>query len=71
MPIDRRKELTKYLSGGKLTARQTVLAKCYECTVYYADGKMDCKLRDCPGYPFFPYKEGRVQKSKGISEKQE
>jgi hypothetical protein len=24
---------------------------------YYADGKMDCIVKDCPLYPFMPYKD--------------
>lgn len=51
------KEFKKYLEGGRLTQRQMILAKCYECIGGYADGKMDCEIKDCPLYPLMPYRE--------------
>lgn len=36
-----RPELLKYSDGQKLTRKQAMLAKCYECTCGYADGKVD------------------------------
>ena len=50
-----RAELINYLSTGKGTARQVILAKCYDCCGYYADGRVDCKLETCPLYPYMPY----------------
>ena len=49
------KELRKYLAGDKLTLRQMIIAKCYECMGNYADGKGDCLLSNCPLYPIMPY----------------
>ena len=57
-------EILKYLSGGRLTASQSIKAKCYECMGYYADGKQDCKIKTCPLHAFMPYKEGGAQKSR-------
>jgi hypothetical protein len=51
------KELRKYLEGGKLTPKAIVVAKCYECSGGYADGKVDCLIPDCPLHPLHPYKE--------------
>jgi hypothetical protein len=34
-----------------------ILAKCYECTAGYADGKMDCGVESCPLHPLMPYRE--------------
>lgn len=51
------KEFKKYLAGGRLTQRQMILAKCYDCIGGYADGKMDCEIKDCPLYPLMPYRE--------------
>lgn len=51
------KELKRYLSGGKLTQRQMILGKCYECMCGYADGKADCGIKACPLYPLMPYRE--------------
>lgn len=51
------KELKKYLMGEKLTQRQMILAMCYECSNGYLDGKVDCRLKNCPLYPTMPYRE--------------
>ena len=50
------KELKRYLNGDRLTQRQAIIAKCADCTNYYADGKDDCLIPDCPLYPFMPYR---------------
>lgn len=49
-------ELLKYLGGARISALQTILAKCYECMGYYIDGKNDCKVPLCPNYPKMPYR---------------
>ena len=49
-------ELTKHEQGKRLTYRQMVLAKCYECTAGYTDGKVDCGIPGCPLYQKMPYK---------------
>jgi len=51
------KELRRYLSGEKLTQRQMILAKCYECSNGYADGKTNCGIESCPLYSQMPYRE--------------
>jgi hypothetical protein len=51
-----KKELERYLGGKKITHRQAVLAKCYECMCGYLDGKLDCGIKDCPNYRFMPYR---------------
>ena len=51
-----KKELERYLGGEKITHRQAVLAKCYECMCGYLDGKLDCGIKDCPNYRFMPYR---------------
>jgi len=58
-----RKELLKHLSGQKLTLKQAVLAHCYDCVGYYADGKQDCEMPDCPLHPFMPYNTNRIRKA--------
>jgi len=50
------KELLKHLNGEKLTFRQAIIANCYDCMGYYVDGKVDCELKDCPLYPFMPFR---------------
>ena len=51
-----KKELIKHLQGGRLTMRQRLLAKCFECMGGYADGTQDCRITDCPLYPVMPYR---------------
>ena len=50
-----RNELLKYLNGESLTARQSCVAKCYDCMGYGAAGRVDCKIDTCVLYPFMPY----------------
>lgn len=54
-----RNELLRHLDGKRLTQRQAIKAKCYECCGYYADGKNDCVIPDCPLYPLMPYGTAR------------
>jgi hypothetical protein len=60
------KELNKYIDGKKLTLRQMILAKCFECMGNYDDGKVDCELSDCPLYPMMPYGKVWQGRQKGI-----
>lgn len=52
-----RKEICAHLNGEHLTRGEAILAKCYECNGYYADGKADCKIPVCPLYGFMPYRD--------------
>lgn len=54
-----KQELIRHLNGEGLTRGQAILAKCYDCMGYYADGKKDCKVQRCPLYPFSHYRESR------------
>ena len=56
------KELDKYIDGKRLTTKQMILAKCFECMGNYEDGRVDCILPDCPLYPMMPY--GKVWKGR-------
>jgi hypothetical protein len=69
-----RKELMNYLKGKVLTVDQAVLARCYDCMSYYADGAADCKMPECPLYLFMPYrvverKAKQLTKRKAASKK--
>jgi hypothetical protein len=57
------KEISKHLTGQKLTFKQAIYAKCYECLGYMADGKQDCKMPACPLHPFMPYNENREKRT--------
>jgi len=54
--------LLKYLKGGRLTQRQAIQAKCYDCMGFYVDGRYNCEISDCPLYPWMPYK-GKEKKT--------
>lgn len=61
--------LIKYLKGDVLTAKNAIIAKCYECMNYYADGVHNCKLTTCPLFLFNPYnKVGIVEEVYGGDE---
>jgi len=51
-----RVELKKHLDGQRLTPRQMIIAKCYECMGEYVDGRFDCGINDCPLHPMMPYR---------------
>ncbi len=51
-----RKELYRYMNGEKLTYKEGVLAKCFECMAGYVDGTQDCQIEGCPLYPNMPYR---------------
>jgi hypothetical protein len=57
-------EYLKYLSGERLTMKQQILAKCYDCMGYYADGATDCELFTCSLYPMMPYRKEGVSKAR-------
>ena len=62
-------EYVKYLSGNKITVRQAVRAKCFDCLGMYADGRIDCETATCALYPFHPYNKNR-QKSRVMTPEQ-
>jgi hypothetical protein len=46
-----------YLDGKRtLTARQSIIANCFDCCGQYIDGRCDCENPLCPCYPFMPYR---------------
>jgi tRNA A37 threonylcarbamoyladenosine biosynthesis protein TsaE len=57
-------QLVKHLSGKKLSRKEMIQAKCYDCMGFYSDGTVDCKMVDCPLYPLMPYREGGTLKLK-------
>lgn len=65
-----RKELLAHLDGKKLSSLQSIYAKCYDCTGYYADGKVDCVMPKCPHYSFMPYNPNRTKKKSNLTDEQ-
>ena len=47
-------KLIKYLKGGRLTQKESIAAKCYDCNGM--GEQADCIAEDCPLYPYSPYK---------------
>lgn len=46
-----------FAEGKRLSYKQAVLAKCFECMDRYKDGLTDCQISGCPLYPFMPYRK--------------
>ena len=62
-----KRELIKYLEGGKLTRSQAVKAKCFDCS---GMGEMKgCDQESCALLPFSPYRTKIVTISRAIIEK--
>lgn len=58
MPTSRgRNMMLKYLRGEKLTQREAIVAKCFECMGGHFDGRIDCKMESCSLYPYMPYRD--------------
>lgn len=53
------KELKKHLEGKRITQRQAIKAKCFDCMGGYRDGRENCEIPDCSLYAFMPYKSGK------------
>jgi hypothetical protein len=66
------KEFLKFLEGGVLSLKQSLLANCYQCMGYYEDMGLDkdCRNRACPSYFHFPYKseKRKIKTGKPMSE---
>jgi len=50
------KQYKKLIKGGKLTYKEAIYAKCYECCSGYVNGKVDCKVSSCPLYQHMPFR---------------
>lgn len=46
-------QLLKYLTGGRLTQREAIKAKCYDCDGMGETG--ECDIESCTLYPYSPY----------------
>lgn len=47
-------DLIKHLSGKRLTQRQAIKAKCYDCNGMGAEST--CDIRECSLFPYSPYR---------------
>ena len=52
-----RTQYLRFLNGEKLTYREAVLAKCYDCDGGHSDGRYDCEVLSCPLRMYMPYKD--------------
>ena len=62
-----KKELIKHLEGGKITRKQAMLAKCYDCDGMGDSGK--CDIETCPMYHYSQFKSHSSTISTARSEK--
>lgn len=51
-----RKHMLRFIKGESITRSQAMKAKCFECCNGFIDGRVDCGIRDCPIYPWMPYR---------------
>ena len=65
-----KKHLLAHLSGEKITPMQAIHSKCYECCGYFADGKADCGISDCPLYSFMRYNPHRIKVKRILTDEQ-
>lgn len=50
-------EITKFLNGFRITRKEAIKAKCYDCMGFYDNAQeKDCKNYTCPLYTYMPYK---------------
>lgn len=49
--------ILKYLDGGKLTRKEAMSGKCFDCMGYFVDGRQDCGVKDCTLFPYRPFKD--------------
>ena len=52
-----KQSLLNHLNGEKITRKEAMDAKCYDCMGYFVDGRQDCLVKHCPLFPFRPYKD--------------
>lgn len=64
-------EFIEYLNTSqKLSPVRAIKAQCYQCMNCYADGKVDCKITDCPLYAYMPYRKDKIKTTKPRTERQ-
>jgi hypothetical protein len=56
-----RSEFIKFFKGDRITLSESILAKCYECTGHYQDGREDCGCDICPLHPYMPYNPNKLK----------
>ena len=50
-------QMLRHLDGEKLTRNQAIVAKCFDCMGMFIDGRLDCRMPNCPLFPFRSYKD--------------
>ena len=45
----------------RLTRSEAIVAKCHECSCGYLDRRDDCKIPECPLYPWMPYRNDNMR----------
>jgi len=55
-----RNQYIRFLDGERLTQKQAILAKCFECCNGFIDGREDCEMSDCSLYPLMTYNPNKI-----------
>ena len=57
---------------SKLSRKEAMEAKCFDCLGWYDDGRQDCLMPKCPMYRYMPYRDKKPEPlhKKTISEEQ-
>ena len=65
-----KQELIDFNNGKKLTRKQSMLAKCYECCNGYADGRTDCLVTSCPLHGYMNYNPNKTKTGRTMTDEQ-
>ena len=57
-------------TGKKMSPVKAIKAQCYQCTNAYMDTKIDCEIKECPLYPYMPYRKDKEIVKRERTEKQ-
>lgn len=52
-----KRPLLDHMHGKAITRAKAMAAKCFECCNGFKDGRVDCRIEDCPLYPWMPYRK--------------
>lgn len=55
------KSFLKHEKGERLTMKEAIRAKCYECTGGYDSGREDCGITKCSLHPYMTFNPARLK----------
>lgn len=63
--------LLKHIDGEKLSRKEAMQAKCYDCMGYFIDGRADCQIKYCPMFDYRPFKDRPESKKLALTKSSE